>query len=295
MTLTACQSIPDHYPPRFDVAKSPANPKIQALLRRRFGPPKQPAELKHWPFKKANLLRGQRLFLSDCAKCHGPVGDGDGLIVDGRDSPRNLSFGRFKYSSTGAWPTRSDLARTIRRGLPETRMPAFPELADKDLDSLIDWVQFIALRGLTEGLLQAAAEDQETLTDELTDESLSIVTKRLQSAKVIEPKTDFPKSSMVWVARGRSLFQSERGQCAGCHGLNGRGDGPRWKTLKDDWGQDIELLDLAEGVFRGGSRPQDLYRRIAGGIPGTPMPAMGKSLKAEEIWAIVHFVKSLKE
>lgn len=106
-------------------------------------------------------------------------------------------------------------------------------------------------------------------------------------------------------ARGRELYLSDRTKCASCHGPYGRGDGPQSEAfqinketsqpyplpgLYDDWGHPIKPRDLTQGVFRGGRRPIDLYRRIHAGIKGTPMPAFGGSLKEEEIWDVVNFV-----
>jgi len=72
---------------------------------------------------------------------------------------------------------------------------------------------------------------------------------------------------------------------------------------RDDWGNPIVPRNLAEGVFRFGKRPIDIYRRIYAGINGTPMPAIGESkdadgnplLSDEDMWALVHFVRSLSE
>jgi len=50
--------------------------------------------------------------------------------------------------------------------------------------------------------------------------------------------------------------------------------------------------NLKSGEFRGGGHPGDLYLRIANGIEGTPMPAAA-TLKSDEIWALVAFVKAL--
>ncbi|MCB9903428.1 MAG: c-type cytochrome [Planctomycetes bacterium] len=74
-------------------------------------------------------------------------------------------------------------------------------------------------------------------------------------------------------------------------------------TYSDDWGHTIVPRNLEEGVFRFGRRPIDIYRRIYAGINGTPMPAIGESkdaegnplLSDEDMWALVHFVRSLSE
>jgi len=52
------------------------------------------------------------------------------------------------------------------------------------------------------------------------------------------------------------------------------------------------ILDLA--VMRGGSEPEQIYRRIANGIEGTPMPS-APTLSSDEIWALVAYVLSLPQ
>jgi len=58
--------------------------------------------------------------------------------------------------------------------------------------------------------------------------------------------------------------------------------------------------NLRDGMFRGGRRPLDIYRRVNQGIAGTPMPAGGPvapgaqgTLTDEEMWQIVDYVRSL--
>ena len=53
--------------------------------------------------------------------------------------------------------------------------------------------------------------------------------------------------------------------------------------LFDVWDHPIKPRDLTSGVYRGGRRPLDIYRRIHAGIKGTPMPPFGAALKEEEI------------
>ncbi len=58
--------------------------------------------------------------------------------------------------------------------------------------------------------------------------------------------------------------------------------------------------NLRLGVYRGGRRPVDLYRRLYAGINGVPMPGVGpttpggtSTLTSEEIWNLVDYVRSL--
>ncbi|QDT38561.1 cytochrome c [Stratiformator vulcanicus] len=119
-----------------------------------------------------------------------------------------------------------------------------------------------------------------------------------------DPPPDTPQSRR----RGELLFLSQRGKCVSCHGKAGRGDGPLTASfhvdprtgeeypqrgLHDVWGDVIVPRDLTGGAFGGGDRPVDLYRRIAFGINGTPMPAYQPTLDEQEIWDLVHYVRSL--
>ena len=97
--------------------------------------------------------------------------------------------------------------------------------------------------------------------------------------------------------------------CFSCHGETARGNGVSTETrnknlltnemnekpgLYDDWGNLVKPRDLTSGIFRGGRRPIDLYRRIHTGIKGTPMQGFGgKSLDGDEIWDIVNYVLSI--
>lgn len=73
------------------------------------------------------------------------------------------------------------------------------------------------------------------------------------------------------------------------------------ERVKDDWGNEIEPRDLTRGMYRFGRRPIDLFRRIYAGINGTPMPSHSslknpdgsRMLTDEDLWDIVHYVRSL--
>ncbi|MEZ6136160.1 MAG: cytochrome c [Pirellulaceae bacterium] len=129
------------------------------------------------------------------------------------------------------------------------------------------------------------------------------------------------------VARGRGLFQGAVASCSRCHGITAMGDG--LTSDFDDWTKDwsvqaglnpndrtaiepmLELgalkprnilpRNLRHGVFRGGSRPVDLYNRIVHGIEGTPMPAAAmqpdnpQGLSQSDVWDLVNYLLSLPD
>ena len=81
---------------------------------------------------------------------------------------------------------------------------------------------------------------------------------------------------MPALARGAQVYQQN---CAGCHGLAGRGDGPDGLVLNPPPGA------LSDGVRLVGVSPLDFYRRITIGVAGTAMPAFETRLTAADRWA----------
>lgn len=128
-----------------------------------------------------------------------------------------------------------------------------------------------------------------------------------EGAAVIPPVARIPDSPESR-ERGKKLFFGNDAKCANCHGAAGRGNGPQTEDfaknprtgefyaergLHDDWDQLIKPRDLTRGIYRGGRRPIDVYRRISEGIKGTPMPGGSKSLKPDQIWDLVNYVMSI--
>ena len=83
--------------------------------------------------RAADLKRGEGLFATNCASCHGPRGEGDGAsALSQLPHPTNLKTTRF---STEA------LATAVVRGVPATAMPGFPNLSGEDLRAVIAFSQ----------------------------------------------------------------------------------------------------------------------------------------------------------
>ena len=143
--------------------------------------------------------------------------------------------------------------------------------------------------------------------------ALTFLSKKWSAAQtelvIVRPKEERPAPGDAQyrqsVANGRILFLSADTKCAACHGESGRGDGPQTTTyqkssagenpkpgLFDDWGNKIQPRDLTKGIYRGGRRPIDLFRRIRVGIKGTPMPTFG-ALTDRQVWDLVNYVMSI--
>jgi cytochrome c len=88
---------------------------------------------------EAQRASGKQLYGKYCAQCHGEQGDGEGDATPHLfPRPRNFTSGKFKVRTTanGSLPTHQDLVNIIRRGMPYTSMPAWPNLSDQDVTNL---------------------------------------------------------------------------------------------------------------------------------------------------------------
>lgn len=203
----------------------------------------------------AGELSGYPLYMSQCARCHGLQGMGDGPGAGSplfAQPPRNLVEGQYRFISTAnGVASDEDLARTIREGLVPAGMPAFSRLSDAQIDSLVQ-----VLRGMAASPPPAA-----------------------------QPIAAPAPPAQVDLATGEQLYQAN---CAACHGDQGYGDGAAGSVLP------IPPRDLTQPwTYKAGATPQQVYRRIAAGVPPY-MPPQHSNLNSDEIWAIVRYVESLQ-
>ena len=215
---------------------------------------------------EAQREAGKTLYLKYCSQCHGEKGDGEGYATPHlRPRPRDFTSGKFKIRTTpnGALPTHQDLVNIIRRGMPYTSMPAWPDLSDQEVSDIAHFLT--------------------TFSPEFAKAENIPQPVQIPSA---------PNSTNESVELGKKLYVDAG--CVKCHGPLGRGDGPSAPTLKDDAGYPIRAADLAQRwTFRGGSSRADIFRTMSTGLNGTPMPSFLDALKPEERWAITDFIASL--
>jgi nitrate reductase gamma subunit len=208
-------------------------------------------------------LIGYPLYVSQCARCHGIAGRGDGAGADSPTFtalPRDLVAARYHFVSTrNGVASDDDLYRTIYLGLTNTGMPGFPSLTDDQILSLID-----VLNGFRAGGSEPGPPIPVGTPPPATERSL---------------------------ARGRELYLEV---CVSCHGDQGRGDG----TVESyDYLQRVVVpADLAAGNIKAGDSAEQVYLRIAGGIPGgfagTDVMLNFSQLPEEDLWALVHYLKT---
>ena len=209
---------------------------------------------------------GKELYVKYCAQCHGEKGDGEGYAtVHLYPRPRDFTSGRFKVRTTpnGALPTHQDLVNIIRRGMPYTSMPAWPDFTDQEVSELAYYLT--------------------TFSPDFTNPERAAEPIELPSA---------PAATAESIELGKKLYE-ETG-CLKCHGNRGLGDGPSAPTLVDDFNRPIRAANLAHPwTFRAGSTREDIFRTMSTGLNGTPMPSFTDSLSTEQRWAITDFIVSL--
>lgn len=96
------------------------------------------------------LQTGRVVYMKNCMHCHGVSGDGAGPTAQYLNPlPRDYRSGTFKFKSTlnPERPTRDDLHRVIMQGIPGTYMPSFRWLGEKETESAVEYVRWLAMRG----------------------------------------------------------------------------------------------------------------------------------------------------
>lgn len=272
-----------------------------------------------------SLRDSAELYRQQCLHCHGPEGGGNGPTADFLNPrPRDYRLGKFKFTplKDKAVPRRQDIYRILDEGATGTAMPSFRRFSDPQLHGLVDYVRLLSMRGMVEADLRSTYEIDEAIPVEYVPESYADVFQKWLDSEtneelVVAYEGEIPEATPEVLARGQMLFNdATTGNCASCHGAAGRGDGisayvadPErpGKLMKDpetgrpasayndDWGHPIFPRNITQGIFRGGRRPIDIFRRIKAGINGTPMPALDGVIPDEDIWAIVHYVGTLSE
>lgn len=115
-----------------------------------------------------------------------------------------------------------------------------------------------------------------------SDALIAAITAAAGGAHVLEPLPTRPPSH----ARGAVVY---RARCAACHGENGRGDGPKAKTLKGP-----PPSNLADPAVMGGTSLLEIFRKIAIGVPGTAMPEFAEDISEEDRWAVAAYVGAMQ-
>lgn len=235
---------------------------------------------------ESRLAEGAILYQQYCAICHGANGDGNGsaaFLLDPR--PRDFRLGKYRLVSSGNQiPFKHDIIHTIRNGMAGTSMPSWIQLGDRDIELLADYVWSITRDAERERLSARLLAQKRDL------KKLDVLLQGRVTASSPATLGPEPKATPQDLEKIKPIFMEA---CAKCHGADGAGmQDPAWRT---DEGHPIASRNFRSGIFKGGGRARDIYLRIYGGIPGTPMPGFGSSFSDEDIWRLVHYTKHLAQ
>jgi mono/diheme cytochrome c family protein len=237
---------------------------------------------------------GAGLYALHCAACHGERGDGQGPAAAFLfPKPRDFRGGRFRLVSTANnVPTRDDLHRVLVRGMPGSSMPPWRHLSQDELAAIIEEVLRIRSEGVRETYVRYLLEEEELTAQEMAlDEVQEEISDHVLDFTTPGELTAVPPTGPATAAglqRGQEVYA--RFACISCHGETGRGDGVQ--AMWDDEQLPTRPRDFTQGIFKGDPDPESLYRRIAFGMPGTPMPG-SSTMTPAEIVDLVHYVRSL--
>ncbi|MEM6473060.1 MAG: c-type cytochrome, partial [Planctomycetota bacterium] len=212
--------------------------------------------------------------------------------------------GVYKWKSTerGSKPTRKDLKAILVNGAPGSAMPSFSAIEEEDIETLVDYVIYLSIRGEFERRLLYQAVDELGYEGESPEVELSLA----NAASFGVHTDDDSGSEAYWVARdnlnrileqwvgaedaivqvpappaktaasidqGRQLFHGKIANCSGCHGTDGLGGVPIIDF--DDWTKEfttrLAITPTDKDAVRpfrnlGALRPRQIKpRRISGG------------------------------
>jgi len=98
------------------------------------------------------LTRGGRIYMLQCASCHGYEGEGNGPSSQGLPTkPRDFKAAAFRYKSTpdDALPLDTDIAEIIQNGRPIEGMPAWPSMSSSDRHAVVQYIKTFSPRWRT--------------------------------------------------------------------------------------------------------------------------------------------------
>jgi mono/diheme cytochrome c family protein len=153
-----------------------------------------------------------------------------------------------------------DLYQIVARGLPIAGMPAFDQLSHDQIQSLVT-----VMKRFWKDRSEPGQRMEIAPRPVVTDETIDV---------------------------GRELYVDS---CAMCHGERGLGDGDAGEFIQDLQGHAVVPTNLAQGELKAGRDSDQIYLRVAAGIPGGEsgflMPPFD-FLSPEETWALVEYLEA---
>ena len=235
--------------------------------------------------------RGQQLFARHCVACHGERGDGKGVAATFLfPKPRDFRAGRFRLVSTNNnVPTREDLLAVLVRGMPGSSMPPWAHLDRRK--SATRWSTRccgFAARGPAKSYIKSLKEEEELTDEEIAaDDVQQEIQEYVDEFTTPGDSTDVPAIGPPTVG-GDCPWPGRLCQVRLHLNAMAKPDGATaLQQMVDDEKMPTRPRDFTLGIFKGNPDPASLYRRIAYGMPGTPMPG-SSGMTPEQMVDLVH-------
>lgn len=229
----------------------------------------------------ADAARGRQIYVREgCFYCHtqftriqdrgyGPlVKEGDYVF----ETPHQLGTARTGPDLTnegGRFPSEWQKAHLItpRVVKPGSIMPSFSYLSEADMNDLVAYIQTLGNKRTVTTFVQAPDEYLPTTPQG----------RGLAARKTVDTNSDAAANA------GRGIYTQN---CAACHGLEGRGNGPNAITLEK------KPPNLTRDYYK--QYPDEFwYYRISEGVIGTRMPRFQEILSEEQRWYLTAYLKTL--
>lgn len=213
--------------------------------------------------QSSDYTLGKKVYDTYCASCHGMNGDGNGpdaILMS--QKPCDFRDGVYQFRSTprGELPLKSDIIYTLEHGVRTTAMLPQLQLTHHEMEAVAGYVMHFSNKF------------------------------ELEPKPVAIPVPPAPAKTDAIVREGKDLFMNA---CAVCHGRNGEGDGPVAGYLKDYKGRPIMPANLTVRPLRQANTQDEVYKRIATGLNGTPMAGFNTAFSHKQIWSLVYYVESI--
>ena len=209
-----------------------------------------------WPlYKSSGLYEGKQIYITRCQTCHGCAGNGLGSYGGTMVvTPVNYKQEPYRAMPDDEWKWH------VSEGLPGTLMPMWKEsLSEDQIWRVISYIQ------------QTFAQPFYHDPDE---------------GDPPPPYTDMEnplENSYDVLDNGKAIFTRE---CQVCHGCSARGEGP-YRT-----GLEPLPPDLGDGSY-GDFTDGDYIWRLEVGVPWSGMPAWGLQYSIDELWTVVHYIRTM--
>jgi cbb3-type cytochrome oxidase cytochrome c subunit len=226
--------------------------------------------------KVSDPARGRQIYVREgCVYCHTQFtrlqDRGYGPLVKAGDyvqeTPHQLGTARTGPDLTNEgdrFPSEWQKAHLInpRSVKPGSYMPSFSYLSDRDMNDLVGYIQTLGNMRKVEHYVEAPEEFKAALARKKTD-------------------TNADASANA----GRGIYTQN---CAACHGMEGRGNGPNAISIEK------KPANFTRPFYK--QYPDDFwFYRITEGVAGTRMPRFGETLTEEQRWYLVAYLKTLQQ